>query len=361
MIKKILLIHLILILSLTTTVFAQANSVRLKDMANIIEARDNQLMGYGLVVGLRGSGDSRSSGLTETSMKNLLSKMGVSTGPGAINSRNIASVMVTSELPAFIKKGQRISVTVSALGDSSSLAGGTLLMTPLYGPDMRTYAVAQGLVVVNGQSERSTTSQYYKNQTTVGKIIDGAIVEAEVPVTFTDQHNITIVLNEPSFENVSKATQAIKNAGYPGVKSIDGNTIKVPLKDLKAADLITSIAQLQNIEITPDTSANIVIDSKTGTIIIGEQVRLFPVAVTHGGISITISEDGGGGVLGGGPQVPAIQIEEETNPIVVLNPTDTISSLVNSLNQLGASPKDLISIIQALKESGALIAKLEIL
>ena len=359
MLKKILI--LILIASFTTAVVAQSKQVRLKDIANIIEARDNQLMGYGLVVGLRGTGDSRSSGLTETSMKNLLSKMGVTTGPGAINSRNIASVMVTSELPAFIKKGQRINVTVSALGDASSLTGGTLLMTPLFGPDMNTYAVAQGLVVINGESERSATSQYYKNQTTVGKIVDGAIVEAEVPVTFTDQHNITIVLNEPSFENVSKATNAIKREGYPGVKSIDGNTIKVPLKDLKSADLITSIANLQNIEITPDTSSNIVIDSKTGTIIIGEEVRLFPVAVTHGGISITINDGGGGGVLGGGAEEPAIQVEEVSNPIIVLNPTDTISSLVNSLNQLGASPKDLISIIQALKESGALIANLEIL
>ena len=359
--KKLLLLLSIFLLICSGTLFSQTSQVRLKDIATIIEARDNQLMGYGLVVGLRGTGDSRSSQLTETAMKNLLSKMGVSTGPGALNSRNIASVMVTSELPAFIKKGQRINVTVSALGDATSLSGGTLLMTPLFGPDMNTYAVAQGLVVINGQVARSATSQYYKNQTTVGKILDGGIVEAEVPVTFTDQHNITIVLNDPSFENVSKATQAIKSSGYPSVKSIDGNTIKVPLKDLKAADLITSIAKLQNITIKPDTSSNIVIDSKTGTIIIGEQVRLFPVAVTHGGISITINEIGAGGGLGGGPQPDPIIVEEEVNPIVVLNPSDTISGLVNSLNQLGATPKDLVSIIQALKQSGALIANIEIL
>ncbi len=358
--KKLVLVILSFMLIFSSVGFGQ---VRLKDIATIIEARDNQLMGYGLVVGLRGSGDSRSSALTENSMKNLLSKMGVVTGPGALNSRNIASVMVTADLPAFIKQGQRITVTVSALGDATSLSGGTLLMTPLYGPDMNTYAVAQGLIILNGQAERSASSQYYKNQTTVGKIIDGAIVEAEVPVTFLDQHNITIVLNEPNFENVSKATRAIKNAGFPGVKSIDGNTIKIPLKDLKSYDLITSIAQLQNIEITPDASANIVIDSKTGTIIIGEQVRLFPVAVTHGGISITINDLGGAGagLLGQQRAQNPIELVEEKNPIIVLNPANTITSLVNSLNQLGASPKDLISIIQALKESGALIATLEIL
>ena len=359
---KHLLVFLFIIFSLLSqSVFSQVTSVRLKDIASIIEARDNQLMGYGLVVGLRSTGDSRSSAFTEKSMKNLLSKMGISVGSDSINSRNIASVMVTAQLPAFIKKGQKINVTVSALGDATSLLGGTLLMTPLYGPDMNTYAVAQGLVVINGESARSTTSQVYKNQTTVGSILNGGIVEAEVPVTFTDQHNITIVLNDPSFSNVSRATEAIRLAGYSGARSVDGNTIKIPLQDLQSTDLITSIANLQNIELKPDTSANIVIDSKTGTIIIGEQVRLFPVAVTHGGVSITIRENQGGGLFGGGNDIPDIDIQEEVNPLVYLNPSDTINSLVNSLNQLGASPKDLISIIQALKESGALIASIEIL
>ncbi|RAP28748.1 flagellar biosynthesis protein FlgA [Candidatus Marinamargulisbacteria bacterium SCGC AG-414-C22] len=357
--KKVIIILSILIFSIP--IFSQNMTVKLKDIGNIIEVRENQLMGYGIVVGLRGTGDSRSSALSETAMKNLLSKMGVSVGSAGLNSRNIASVMVTADLPAFIKKGQRINVTVSALGDSTSLAGGTLLMTPLMGPDMNTYALAQGLVDINALSEVSQTSQYYRNQATVGKIQDGAIVEAEVPVTFIDQHHITIVLEDPNFITVAKTTEAIKKAGYPGVISVDGNTIKVPLQDLKSSDLIASIADLQNIEISPDQSSKIVIDSKSGTIIIGENVRLFPVAVSHGGISITINDNTGGGLLGGQETVDPIQVVEANSDIKYLSAADTITSLVDSLNGLGASSKDLISIIHALKESGSLIAEIEVL
>ncbi len=338
--------------------FAQNAAVRIKDIGKLIEFRDNQLVGYGVVVGLKGTGDSRAAGLTSSALRNLLTKMGVAVGGSAITARNAASVLVTADLPAFIKKGQRISVTVSALGDASSLSGGTLIMTPLMGPDMNTYAVAQGVIVVDGITELSTTSQFSKHQSTVGNIINGAIVEAEVPVTFLDQHNITIVLDEPNFYTASKAMKAIQDYGFPGTKAIDGNTIKIPLSDLESSDLITTISDIQEIEITPDASAKIVVNSKTGTIIIGEMVRLFPVAITHGGVSIRIRE-GGGGLFG--DQQEAIEVTEQQNPLVFIQPTDTLSSLVNSLNQLGFSPKDLISILQALKESGALVGELSVI
>ena len=340
------------------TLNAQITTIRIKDIGKIIEDRDNQLVGYGVVVGLRGTGDARGAGLTTNALRNLLSKMGVSVGGVNLNSRNAASVLVTADLPAFVKKGQRISVTVSAVGDATSLNGGTLIMTPLMGPDMQTYAVAQGIVVVNGLSESSSTSEFYKNQTTVGFIGNGAIVEEEVPVTFLDQHNITIVLDKPNFYTVSKATKAIHDFGFKGAKAVDGNTIKIPLSDLDTSDLISTISDIENIEITPDSSSKIVINSKTGTIIIGEKVRLFPVAITHGGLSIRINNEQGG--LFGGQSDP-IQVTEDQSQIVFLNPSDTLSSLVNSLNQIGASPKDLVNIIQALKESGALIADLEII
>ena len=339
---------------------AQTPSVRIKDVGKIIEYRDNQLLGYGLVVGLRNTGDSRSTGVTRTSLTSLLSKLGISANPNELNSRNVASVMVTADLAPFIKPGQRISVTVSALGDSSSLSGGTLLMTPLKGPDMRTYAVAQGMVIVNAINEATATSRLQKNQSTVGAIPDGAIVEAEVPITFLDQHNITIVLNEPNFITVSRASEAIQNAGFEGVRAIDANTIKIPLKDLNTSDLILSIAQIENIELSPDQSAKIVINSKTGTIIIGEKVRLFPVAITHGNLSIRINEDTGG-VLGQETETEAISVIQQANELQVINPIDTLTSIVNSLNELGATPKDLISIIQALHQSGALFADVEVL
>lgn len=360
MVKRI--VSLILIVMFTTfPVFGQQYGVpvRLKDIAKIIEDRDNKLMGFGLVVGLRNTGDSKATGFTHLALKNLLGKLGVSVGGLDFNSRNVAAVMVTATLPPFMKKGQTIPVTVSSLGDCSSLVGGTLLITPLQGPDLQTYAVAQGQIMVGGINEKSGTTRLVTNHTTVGGIPDGAIIEAEVPVTFSDQHNITIVLNESNFKTVSRATKAIQDDGFLGAKAIDANTIKIPLTDLDSSDLVSTIAQLEDILVVPDSSAKIVINSKTGTVVIGEMVRLFPVALTHGSVSIRITDSGAGG--GFGASEAGIQVDENDAQLIYLNPNSTLSSLVNALNEIGASPKDLIDIIQALKESGALIAEITIL
>ena len=355
-------------LILTSVLQADSLPVRLKDIAKIMEARDNQLFGFGLVVGLRNSGDSASTVFTNMALTNMLKKLGISAARD-FSARNVASVMVTATLPPYIKKGQRISVTVSSLGDCSSLVGGTLLMTPLQGADIKTYAVAQGPVVVGGLSEQSTQMQVYKNQPTVGMIPQGAIVEQEVLTTYDDQHNITLVLNDSNFITVSRATKAIQENGFSGAKAIDANTIKVPLADLDSSDLVNTIARLENISLIPDASSKIVINSRTGTIVIGEMVRLFPVALTHGNISIKINNNanqgGGGGfaALGGGAAETEspIKIEEQESKLVYLNPSSTLSSLVNALNEIGATPKDMVSIIQALHESGALIATIDIL
>ena len=355
---KLILSILICLSFFCSSAFAQETTVRLKDIGKLIESRDNQLIGYGLVVGLRGTGDSRAAGLTNNALRNLLSKMGVSISGVNLNARNAASVIVTTDLPSFIKKGQRVSVTVSALGDASSLVGGTLIMTPMMGPDMQVYAVAQGNIVVEGASEISQSAQLYRNQATVGSIPNGAIVEEEIPVTFIDQHNITIVLDKPNFFTVSKAMKALQERGYKGAKAVDKNTIKIPLEDLSNLDFISAISDIENIEITPDASARIIMNSKTGTIIIGEKVKLFPVAITHGGISIKINNETGGLF---GNNEDSITITETQNPLIYLEASDTLSNLVNSLNQIGVSPKELISIIQALKESGALVADLEVL
>lgn len=359
---RIVSVFLIAQIAMSSALCAQQTvSVRLKDVSRIIEARDNQLLGFGLVVGLRNTGDSRSTGFTQTALRNLLGKLGLSVGGVDFNSRNVAAVMVTSTLPPFMKKGQRISVIVSALGDCTSLSGGMLLLTPLQGADMRTYAVAQGAVIVSGVSEISASSKLYKDQATVGNIPAGAIIEEEVPVTFSDQHNITVVMNESNFITVARAARAVQEAGFPGAKAIDANTVKIPLSDLDSSDLVTTIAVLENVLLVPDSSCKIVVNSRTGTVVIGEMVRLLPVALTHGSVSIRITEQGpGGGLQQGTPESP-IQVQENDSRLIYLSPSATLSSLVDSLNEIGVTPKDLISIIQALKESGALIADIDVI
>lgn len=359
MMKKIGLVFIALLLTVQP-IFGAAYPVRLKDIGKIIEARDNQLVGFGLVVGLKNTGDSRSSAFTDIALSNMLGKLGVSSNGQDFNSRNVAAVMVTATLPPFIKQGQRISVVVSSVGDSTSLNGGTLLLTPLQGPDLNTYAVAQGAVVVGGIYETAgDNTRFSKNTTTVGRIPDGAIVEDEVPVTFTDQHNITIVLNDTNFITAARAVEAIKSFNFPGARAIDANTIKVPLSDLKSMDLVTAIATLEEIPVVPDSSSKVIINSRTGTVIIGEMVRLFPVAITHGNISVRVNDQG----LGGGAvdQPPLVVSEEGADQIIYLNPSASLNSLVNALNEIGASPKDLISVLQALKQSGSLVGTLEII
>ena len=359
--KKLLMLcmAILLLTSAYQPVSAQSVPVRLKDIGKIVEARDNQLFGFGLVVGLRNTGDSKATGFTHLALRNMLGKMGVASGVD-FNSRNVAAVMVTATLPPFIKPGQRIPVTVSALGDSSSLVGGTLLITALQGPDLQTYAVAQGPLIVSGFNERSTSSRFHRNQTTVGGIPDGGIVEREVAVTFSDQHNITIVLENPNFITITRAVKAIQDSGFPGAKAIDASTVKIPLSDLDSSDLVATIAELENITLVPDASSKIVVNARTGTVVIGEMVRLYPVALTHGSLSIRIS-DQEQNALSQAVQENAIQIEEDDSKLIYLNPTATLSSLVNALNEIGATPKDLIAIIRALKESGALIADVDVI
>lgn len=355
-------LFLTILTCLVSPAFADPLPVRMKDVGKMLEARDNQLIGYGLVVGLRNTGDSRVAGFTEASLANMLQKMGVASTGREYGSRNVASVMVTATLPPFVRKGQRISLTVSALGDSTSLQGGTLLITPLMAADMNVYAVAQGNVLVGGLSEQSAQARYMKNQATTGTIPQGAIVEDEVPVTLTDRHNVTFVLNEPNFITISRAVQALQSGGFKGAKAIDAGTIKIPMADLDSLDFVSAIAQIETITFVPDSSSRVVIDSRSGTIVIGEMVRLAPVALTHGAISIRITDGEAQPALPGATQAPeTIRVDETQNRFVYLSPSPSLSSLVTALNEIGASPRDMVSIIQALKESGSLIATVEVL
>lgn len=339
-------------------------SVRVKDMASILEARDNQLFGFGLVVGLRNTGDSRNTAFTKDALKNLLKKMGMPDPGNRFNSRNVASVMVTGTLPPYTKSGQRLDVNVSSLGDASSLSGGTLLLTPLQGPDFKTYAVAQGSVIVGGISGRSSKGSFLKNQTTVGRIPGGAILEIEVPISRSDFKNITLVLRKPNFITASRMAAALVNEGFEGTRAIDASTVKVPLKSVQQSTYVDAIAMVEDVRLIPDTSAKVVINARSGTVVIGEKVRLFPVALTHGSVSVQI-EGPEAGVSEVALQVPeadaGIQVQELSSKIVKLEPLPTLSSLVEALNEIGVSSKDMISILQALKESGALVADIEVI
>jgi flagellar P-ring protein precursor FlgI len=366
MIKKLKFITLFLIFTLCINSLSlnAAIPVRIKDISHIIEARDNQLFGFGLVIGLRNTGDSKNSLFTRKALTNLLTKMDIVSDKNPYTSRNVAAVMVTGTLTPFVKKGQRISVTVSSIGDATSLIGGTLVMTQLQGADLSTYAVAQGPILVGGIEAETTRSKFISNQSTVGRIPDGAIVEAEVPVTLADEQNVTLVLNDPNFITASRVAKALEDKGFKGVRALDANTIKIPITNIESSNYVDIIAQIDAIKIIPDTSSKVVLNAKTGTVVIGEQVRLFPVAITHGNISIKISDDLADQENSLSSSVLMnnnITIEETKAKLIYLKPQPTLSSLVNALNKIGATPKDLISIIQALKESGSLIAEVEII
>lgn len=338
--------------------------VRMKDIGKIIEERDNQLVGFGLVVGLRNTGDTKNSLFTSKALTNMLQKVGIAADPNKLfAARNVAAVMVTADLPPFTKPGQRIPCTVSAMGDCSSLVGGTLVLTELLGADMKPYATAQGNVVVGGVSGMSRQTTYLQNQTTVGRMPEGAIVEVEVPVTMSDRHHLTIVLDRPNFTTASRAAKALAKSGFRAAKAVDANTIKIPLQNINAANIVDLIAKIENVSVNPDASAKVVINSRTGTIVIGERVRLNPAAVTHGNVSVKITNDvqDDFSYLSANTAQPGVEVSEGENKLIHLRPQATLSSLVQSLNEIGATPKDLIAIIQALQESGSLIAEVEIL
>lgn len=342
---------------------AEEAKVRIKDISRVIESRDNQLIGYGLVVGLRNTGDTQRSVFTEKALTNLLKKMGIKPDKKDFRSRNVASVIVTMNLPPYARPGQKIDVSVSSLGDSTSLAGGTLLMTPLQGPDFNTYAVAQGQIIVGGISGKSNRVNYQKNQTTSGRVPNGAIVEKEVKVTREDQLNVTLVLNKPDFTMSSKVVKALKNNGFSKVSAVDAGSILIPIAEIADMPYVDIIQKIESTMITPESTSKVVVNSKTGIVVIGENVRLLPVAITHGSISIRIA---------GGEQESMIydtdtsdssdiEIKEDKSKVHFIKPDNSLSSLVDVLNEIGVSTKDLISILQAMEEAGALVATIEVI
>lgn len=351
----------------TTTALA-APEVRLKDIAQVQGARGNQLVGYGLVVGLEGTGDSKGALFTAQSVANMLQRFGIQVPAGQLKVKNIAAVMVTAHLPPFAREGSRIDVTVSSIGDARSLQGGTLLQTPLMGADGNVYAVAQGPVSVGGFGASSGGSSQQKNHLTVGRIPGGALVEREVPASVLHDNHILITLNEPDFTTAARVASAIRQK-FPQTlpRAVDAATIRLELSGEEREDAVALIAALQEITVQPDTPARVIINERTGTVVLGGRVTLSPAAVAHGNLTVRIEakpQVSQPAPLSGGTTVVTtrrdVRVTEQSERLTALPEAVTIDQLVKALNLLGVSPRDLMSILQALRAAGALHAEVEV-
>lgn len=346
-----------------------AQAERLKDIASIAGIRSNQLIGYGLVVGLDGSGDQTTqTPFTVQTFNNMLTEFGITVPPGTrIQMKNVAAVAIHAELPPFASLGQTIDITVSSIGNAKSLRGGSLLMTPLKGIDGQVYAIAQGNLVVGGfGAEGADGSRITVNVPSVGRIPNGATVERAVANPFASGDHLVFNLNRPDFTTAKRVVDQINSTFGPDVaQALNAGSIRVraPLDPNQRVDYLSMV---ENLQIEQGTAAaRVVINSRTGTIVIGQDVRVQPAAVTHGGLTVTISENyqvsqpepfsGGQTVVTPSSQV---SIEEGDGRMFVFNPGVSLDEIVRAVNQVGAAPGDLMAILEALKQAGALNADL---
>ena len=362
-------IYILLLVALIGLPFSAADAVRLKDVADVEGVRDNPLVGYGLVIGLDGTGDSTNSKGTENALLNMLENMGLTLASGDLKAGNVASVMVTAELPAFAGTGQALDVLVSSIGNAKSLQGGTLMVTPLRGGDGNVYAVAQGPLSVGGFGFSGGGDTVQRNHPTVGKIIEGALIERELPYDLNRMQTLAINLRAPDFSTVTRAAEAINiELGETCAKAVDGSTINIDVPQRFAGNVIEMMAIVENVDVAPDRMAKVVVNERTGTIIMGDTVQISRVAISHGNLNIQINEQSDvsqPAPFSDGETVvnrnTTIDVYEDRGGVHVIGGGVSIGELVRALNAIGATPRDLISILQAIKESGALQARLEIL
>lgn len=358
-----------LLLMVCLTPVTGAYAERIKDIATIAGVRSNQLVGYGLVVGLNGTGDQTSqTPFTVQSLKSMLNQFGISVPPD-INPqlKNVAAVSLHAELPPFAKPGQTIDITVSSIGNAKSLRGGSLLMSPLRGADGNVYAIAQGNLVVGGfGAESDDGSKITVNIPSAGRIPNGATVERSVPNSFEAGNTLTLNLHTPDFTTANRLATAINGAmGSGTARPIDGSSIRVNAPT-DGGQRVTFVSLLENLTLEPgEASAKVIINSRTGTVVIGQNVQVSPAAVAHGNLTVTIASKpivSQPGPLSGGTTevVPRsdIQVAQETNRMFLFNPGVSLDAIVRAVNQVGAAPGDLVAILEALKEAGALRAEL---
>ncbi|MGD8176792.1 flagellar basal body P-ring protein FlgI [Marinimicrobium sp. ARAG 43.8] len=345
---------------------------RIKDIATVAGVRSNQLIGYGLVVGLDGTGDqTNQSPFTIQSFNNMLQQFGITVPPGTrVQTKNVAAVMIQAELPPFAKPGQGLDVTVSSISNATSLRGGSLLMTSLKGPDGEVYAIAQGNLVVGGFGAQGRDgSRITVNVPSVGRIPSGATVERAIPNNFSAGQPVVLNLHRADFTTANRVAQSINEMLGPDVaRAQDAVSVAVSAPQ-DPSHRVDFISLLENINVEPgEEAAKVVINSRTGTIVVGQHVRVSPVAVTHGSLTVSVSEDYTAvqpNPLAGGDTAVLpnsnIEITEETNPMFKFSPGNTLEDIVRSVNNVGASPGDLMAILEALKQSGALKAQLMVI
>ncbi|MFQ5625508.1 MAG: flagellar basal body P-ring protein FlgI [Methyloligellaceae bacterium] len=347
-------------------------SSRIKDLVDFEGIRENQLVGYGIVVGLNGTGDSlRNSPFTRQSLQAMLERLGINTRDTELRTDNVAAVMVTANLPPFATQGTRIDVSVSALGDADSLQGGTLLVTPLHGADGEVYAVGQGSVAIAGFSAGGDAASIIRGVPTVGRIANGAIVEREIHFSLANQRSLRLALRNPDLTTARRVATAVNKFTDSNIAHVrDPGTVALNLRKDYKGTIIQMLTDIEQLRIEPDQTAKVVIDESTGIIVMGRDVRVSTVAIAQGNLTVTITEapqvsqpnplsETGDTVV-----VPRTRIsadEQSENKLAVISGGITLHELVDGLNALGIGPRDMISILQAIKASGALQAEIEVM
>ncbi len=372
-IKNRILFKTGLILLMMSLVFVfsppASKAARLKDVARVAGVRENQLIGYGLVIGLNGTGDGKGTEFTIQTLSSMLVKMGIRVNPGQVKVKNVAAVIVTGELPPFARPGIRLDVLVSSIGDCKSLQGGTLMLTPLRGIDGNIYALVQGPVSIGGFAAASGGAGAQKNHPTVGTIPSGALVEREMAIPMQFREQLDFVLFQPDFTTAEMIAETMNNKiGAPIASSIDSRTVTVKVPPRFQDRVVDYIALLEGIEVFIDTPARIVINERTGTIVMGENVRLSTVAISHGGLSVVITGEqkvSQPNPFGEGETVVVedtnIEVEEKPARLIMVSEGVSLGDVVKALNAVGVTPRDLISVLQVIKNAGALNAEMVIM
>jgi flagellar P-ring protein precursor FlgI len=344
-----------------------ARAERLRDMCEVLGARDNQLVGYGVVTGLNGTGDDASAPFAAQSLRSLLRRLGVQVDNKQVRLRNVAAVVVTATIPPFYRSGSKLDITISSIGNARSLQGGVLLQTPLRGADRKTYAVGQGPLLLGGMSAGGAGGSVTENHTTTARIPSGALVEREIPTQFIMGNKVTLVLRAPDFQNAQRVAEAVNQSlGRGAARAIDAGSIEVFSPASYRDRPVELVAKLNELEMTPVTSARIVVNERTGTIVAGGDVRLSPVAIAQGGITISIKETAEvsqpGPLSNGKTEVTKktdVDVVEKTPApaLTYLKGAASLADVAQALSTFGVTPRELASILQALKAAGALSAE----
>ena len=369
-VKKFDLVVGILCLLSLLVLSQPAQAERIKDIASIAGVRNNQLIGYGIVVGLDGSGDQTTqTPFTIQSIISMLSNMGVTLPPGTnLQLKNVAAVMVTATLPPFARTGQQIDITVSSMGNAKSLRGGTLILTPLKGADGGIYAMAQGNVLVSGAGASAGGSRAVVNHLSVGRIAGGAIVEREVPMPLGQGEFVYLELNTTDFGTMRKMVEVINRLAPGAATAADGRRVRVKAPT-NSDERVTFIGRIEDLELTPmQMAAKVIVNGRTGSVVMNQAVMLDNCAIAHGNLSVTVNAENSvsqPNALSGGQTAAVtnaqIDIKQESGALVNLRSAANLADVVKALNAIGANPQDLIAILQAMKSSGALRAELEII